>query len=111
MYNQLTNCRRVTSSMENVAQIIVALACIFFSYKALVYLCTVLLSLCQIEDLRLSMSRMEKEQGRREDFLRQEISDLQQVRKLANNLNKINSAERAQVLIHPLRTTISGPCS
>jgi len=33
----------------------------------------------QIEDLQLSMSRMEKEHGRREDILRQEISDLQQV--------------------------------
>lgn len=29
--------------------------------------------------MQLSMSRMEKEQGRREDVLRQEISDLQQV--------------------------------
>jgi len=27
----------------------------------------------------MSVSRMEKEQGRREDILRQEISDLQQV--------------------------------
>ena len=34
---------------------------------------------CQIEDLQLSVSRMEKEHGRREDILRQEISDLQQV--------------------------------
>ena len=33
----------------------------------------------QIEDLQLSMSRMEKEHGRREDVLRQEISDLHQV--------------------------------
>ncbi|XP_076075300.1 uncharacterized protein LOC143046160 isoform X1 [Mytilus galloprovincialis] len=31
----------------------------------------------QIEDLRLSMQRMEKEHNRREDMLRQEISDLQ----------------------------------
>ncbi|XP_069125270.1 TATA element modulatory factor-like isoform X6 [Argopecten irradians] len=31
----------------------------------------------QIEDLRMSMSRMEKEHNRREDMLRQEISDLQ----------------------------------
>ncbi|XP_033753536.1 LOW QUALITY PROTEIN: TATA element modulatory factor-like [Pecten maximus] len=31
----------------------------------------------QIEDLRMSMSRMEKEHHRREDMLRQEISDLQ----------------------------------
>ena len=30
------------------------------------------------------MSRMEKEHGRREDFLRQEISDLQQVRMLCH---------------------------
>ncbi len=30
------------------------------------------------------MSRMEKEHGRREDFLRQEISDLQQVRTLCH---------------------------
>lgn len=36
--------------------------------------------LLQIEDLRMSMSRMEREHGRREDQLRQEISDLQQVR-------------------------------
>ncbi len=35
--------------------------------------------LSQIEDLRLSITRMEKESGRREDVLRQEISDLQQV--------------------------------
>ena len=33
----------------------------------------------QIEDLQLSLSRMEKESGRREDLLRQEISDLHQV--------------------------------
>ena len=33
----------------------------------------------QIEDLQLNLSRMEKEHGRREDILRQEISDLQQV--------------------------------
>ncbi len=33
----------------------------------------------QIEDLRMSISRSEKESGRREDVLRQEISDLQQV--------------------------------
>lgn len=32
----------------------------------------------QIEDLQLSMTRMEKEHGRREDSLRQEVSDLQQ---------------------------------
>jgi len=33
----------------------------------------------QIEDLQLSVSRMEKEHGRREDIFRQEISDMQQV--------------------------------
>ncbi|XP_021343088.1 TATA element modulatory factor-like isoform X10 [Mizuhopecten yessoensis] len=33
--------------------------------------------IAQIEDLRMSMSRMEKEHNRREDMLRQEISDLQ----------------------------------
>ncbi|XP_060071462.1 TATA element modulatory factor-like isoform X2 [Ylistrum balloti] len=33
--------------------------------------------IAQIEDLRMSMSRMEKEHNRREDLLRQEISDLQ----------------------------------
>lgn len=33
----------------------------------------------QIEDLQLSLCRMEKEHGRREDILRQEISDLHQV--------------------------------
>ena len=33
----------------------------------------------QIEDLRLTVSRMEKEHNRREDMLRQEISDLQRV--------------------------------
>jgi chromosome segregation ATPase len=32
----------------------------------------------QMEDLQLSLSRMEKEHGRHEDILRQEISDLQQ---------------------------------
>jgi hypothetical protein len=36
---------------------------------------------CQIEDLQLTISRMEKDHGRREDILRQEVSDLQQVRK------------------------------
>ena len=33
----------------------------------------------KIEDLRLTVSRMEKEHNRREDMLRQEISDLQRV--------------------------------
>ena len=33
----------------------------------------------QIEDLQLSLGRMEKEHGRREDILRQEIADLQKV--------------------------------
>ena len=39
--------------------------------------------LTQIEDLQLSLSRMEKESGRREDLLRQEISDLHQVNPMA----------------------------
>ena len=33
----------------------------------------------QIEDLRLSMGRLEREAARREDALKQEISDVQQV--------------------------------
>ena len=44
-------------------------------------ICIIIINLfsLQIEDLQLSMTRMEKEHGRREDSLRQEISDLQQV--------------------------------
>ena len=38
--------------------------------------CVVML---QIEDLRLSMGRLEREAARREDALKQEISDVQQV--------------------------------
>lgn len=41
----------------------------------------------QIEDLQLSLCRMEKEHGRREDILRQEISDLHQVCSFNYQLN------------------------
>ena len=46
------------------------------------FLCLFVCSLFifQIEDLRLSLTRQEKESSRREDVLRQEISDLQRVR-------------------------------
>lgn len=52
----------------------------------------------QIEDLRLTVSRMEKEHNRREDMLRQEISDLQRVSYFYSYRHKKNDKTHCQKL-------------
>lgn len=42
-----------------------------------------LLCFLQVTDLRLTLQRAEQQQARKEDYLREEISDLQQVTKHA----------------------------
>lgn len=52
----------------------------------------------QVTDLRLALQRAEQQQARKEDYLREEISDLQQVTKHARQQrfiqNKINNTKR-----------------
>ena len=71
------------------SKVINASAIYSFIYRIVIFVLLYVQFLClfvcslfifQIEDLRLSLTRQEKESSRREDVLRQEISDLQRVR-------------------------------
>ncbi len=54
----------------------------------------------QIEDLQLSLARQEKEQSRREDVLRQEIADLQQVTIIVETPQLISDHVYSNLLLH-----------
>lgn len=66
---------------------------------------SLLLNIClQIDDLRLSLSRAEKEYGRREDMLRQEISDLQLVWKRMSCINLAMVVDQSWDFVTLMRT-------